>query len=93
MFDETAHRSALKTPVEDCFRWRALAENLSSKDGVDKKPKESASPSPKAMESTSVHSVEALKSMEQRRPDCVLTLTGFLDVRSLQVVIPISLPT
>ena len=89
--DETAYRSALKTSVEDCFRWRALAENLLSKDGGDRKTKESASPSAKDVESTSVLSVDALKAMENRHFGCVLTLTGFPSFKALQVIIPISL--
>ena len=89
--DETAYRSALKTSVEDCFRWRALAENLLIEDGSDRKTMESASSFPKDLESTSVLSVETLNAMEQKHSGCVLTLTGFPDFRSLEVIIPISL--
>ena len=57
--DETEYRSTLKTSVEDCFRWRALAEHLASEDEI-----KSESPTPEDNKSTSVFSVEALESME-----------------------------
>ena len=85
--DETEYLSALKTSVEDCLRWRALAEHLASKDDI-----KSESPTPKDNKSASVLSVEALESMEQRQPGCVLTLTGFPDYRSLLEISPISDP-
>jgi hypothetical protein len=80
--DATGYRDALRTSVEDCFRWRALAERLSSKDEIN-----SESSSPKGKESTSVLSLEALESMEKKRPGCVSMLTGFPDFGSIQVLI------
>ena len=52
--DETEYRSTLETSVEDCFRWRALAEHLASKDDI-----KSESPTPEDNKSASVLSVEA----------------------------------
>ena len=83
--DETEYRSTLKTSVENCLRWWALAEHLASKDDI-----KSESPTPEDKKSASVLSVEALESIEQKRPGYVLTLTGFPDFRSLQVISPIS---
>ena len=57
--DETECRSSLKASIEDCLRWRALAEHLASKDDI-----KSESPTPEDNKSASVLSVETLESME-----------------------------